>query len=356
MARPEQTEKATPRRRGEVRSQGRVARSAEVAPAFIFLVGIMILHFGFTFWLGSLSALLETTFTHIASNEPVNIFSAWGYFGRGFAPLVPLLGFFFFAAVVIAYGANVLQFGFLFTAQPLMPRFSKLNPLNGLTNILLSKQTFVALGKQLLKLFAVCFIIFLAVQDNLPMIYNSAHNSPRDWMTSIEGLVYAVALRFALFLVAMALLDFAYQRWQYEENLKMSKAEVKDEQRSMEGAPEAKQAVKQHQRAAARRRMMSSVPKATVVVTNPTHFACALEWDEVAMEAPVLTAKGADLMARRIRELAKEHDVPLVENPTLARTLYYKVEIDSPVPPELYAATAQVIAFVYRLKRKTVAS
>lgn len=355
MARPEQTEKATPKRRGEVRSQGRVARSADVAPAFIFLAGVIIVHFGFMYWLGSLFNLMQVTFAHIASDDPINIYSAWGYFGRGFAPLVPFLALFFFAAVLIAYAGNVLQFGFLFTATPLMPKFSKLNPLNGLTNILLSKQTFVSLGKQILKLMAVCFIIFLAVYDNLPMIYNSARNSPHDWLIAIEGLVYAVALRFALFLVAMALLDFAYQRWQYEENLKMSKAEVKDEQRSMEGAPEAKQAVKQHQRAAARRRMMASVPKATVVVTNPTHFACALEWDEVTMEAPVLTAKGADLMARRIRELAKEHDVPLVENPTLARTLYYKVDIDSPVPPELYAATAQVIAFVYRLKRKTIA-
>lgn len=174
-------------------------------------------------------------------------------------------------------------------------------------------------------------------------------------MNVIEGLIYGISIRFALFLVAMAMLDFAYQRWQYEDSLKMSKAEVKDEMRSQEGSPEVKGAVKQRLRNSARKRMMAAVPKATVVVTNPTHFACALEWDEVAMEAPVLTAKGADLLARRIRELAKEHEIPIVENPTLARTLYYKVELDHPVPPELYAATAQVIAFVYRLKRKTSA-
>ncbi|MGH7684139.1 MAG: EscU/YscU/HrcU family type III secretion system export apparatus switch protein, partial [Vulcanimicrobiaceae bacterium] len=167
--------------------------------------------------------------------------------------------------------------------------------------------------------------------------------------------IYGIAIRFALFLLAMAMLDFAYQRWQYEESMKMSKAEVKDEHRSQEGSPEAKAAVKQRMRNTARKRMMAAVPKATVVVTNPTHFACALEWDEIKMEAPVLSAKGADLLARRIRELAKEHDVPIVENPTLARTLYYQVELDHPVPPELYAATAQVIAFVYRLKRKIIA-
>ena len=125
MARPEQTEKATPKRRGEVRSQGRVPRSAELAPAFIFLAGVVIIHVGFMYWLGSLYALLQGTFTHIASSQPLNIYSAWNYFGRGFAPLVPLLSIFFFASVAIGYGANVLQFGFLFTPDAADPKFSQ---------------------------------------------------------------------------------------------------------------------------------------------------------------------------------------------------------------------------------------
>lgn len=355
MARPEQTEKPTPKRRSEARQRGQIARSSELSPAFVLLAAVLIFHFGFSFWLNSIYVLIQTSFDHIASEDPVNMYSAWGYFERGLAPVSVLLMFVFCSALVIGYFTNVLQFGFLFTLKPLVPRFSKLNPLTGISNILFSKNTLVQLAKQLLKLFAVVFIIFLSVKDNLAIIWNTARNSPHDWLVAIEGLVYGIALRFALFLIAMALLDYAYQRWQFEENLKMSKAEVKDEQRSTEGAPEARAAVKQRLRASARKRMMAAVPKATVVVTNPTHFACALEWDEVTMEAPVLTAKGADLVARRIRELAKEHNVPLVENPTLARTLYYKVELDHPVPPELYAATAQVIAFVYRLKRKTPA-
>ena len=355
MARPEQTEKPTAKRRGEARSTGRVARSAEIAPAFVLLAAVIIVHIGFSFWLNGVYVLLQSSMDHIASEDQINIYSAWGYFARGFTPLVPILGFIFCAALLIGYMANVLQFGFLFTLSSIKPRFSKLNPLAGISNIMFSKQTAVQFAKQLLKLFAVGFIIFMTVKDNLPMIWNSARNSPHDWINAIEGLVYGISIRFALFLVAMALLDFAYQRWQYEESLKMSKAEVKDEMRSQEGSPEVKAAVKQRLRNSARKRMMAAVPRATVVVTNPTHFACALEWDEIAMEAPVLTAKGADLIARRIRELAKEHDVPIVENPTLARTLYYKVELDHPVPPELYAATAQVIAFVYRLKRKTPA-
>jgi len=149
--------------------------------------------------------------------------------------------------------------------------------------------------------------------------------------------------------------DYAYARRQIEQSLMMSKSEVKEENKQAEGSPEIKGAVKQRQRAAARRRMMSAVPRATVIVTNPTHFAVALEWDEESMAAPVLVAKGADLIAKRIREVAAEHNIPIMENPPLARTLYDKVPLDSPIPPNLYAAVAQVIAFVYKLKNRTVA-
>lgn len=355
MAKPEQTEKATPKRLGEARSQGRVAKSVEVAPAMVFVTSVVILHFGFKFWLAHIYNLMLVNFSHVAAHQPINIFSTWNYFRLGFAPMTPLLIMIFSFAVALGYIGNVLQFGFVFSIGSIKPRFSKLNPMSGLKSILFSKSTAVQLAKQIIKLLAVAAIIFNAVNGQLATIFNTARNSPYDWILVVENLIYTVALRFSLFLVAMALLDLCYQRWQFEDSMKMSKGEVKDEQRSSEGAPEAKQAVKNRARLAARKRMMTAVPKATVVVTNPTHFACALEWNEITMEAPVLTAKGADLMARRIRELAKEHNVPIVENAHLARTLYYKVEIDHPVPSEMYAATAQVIAFVYRLKRKIIA-
>jgi flagellar biosynthetic protein FlhB len=355
MARPEATEKATPKRRQEARGRGQVPRSSELATAFVLLTAFIILHAGFIAWGDTVAITMRAWFTHLAPMQPVTIYSAWGFYVRAFSALIPFLIVIFVAAVAVAYAANVLQFGFLFTAYSIRPKFSKLNPLTGIQNILFSPQTLVSLAKQILKLGAVAMIIFFTVKDDLPTIYNSARNAPHDWLVSIEGITFNIAIRFALFLVAVALLDYAYQRYQLEQSLKMSRTEVKDEQRQQESSPEIRQQVRQRQRAAARRRMMSSVPKATVVVTNPTHFACALEWDEINMEAPILTAKGADLMARRIKELAKEHSVPLVENPTLARTLYYQVDLDSPVPPELYAATAQIIAFVYRLKRKTIA-
>lgn len=355
MAKPEQTEKPTAKRLGEARSKGRIAKSAEIAPALVFVAAVVILHFGFVFWLQHIESLMLTSFKHIASHQAINIFSAWDYFRVGFAPMGPMLTMIFGFALVLGYVGNVLQFGFVFAIGSIKPNFGKLNPIAGMKSILFSKSTAVQLAKQLLKLFAVVAIIASAIHGQLGMIFNTARNSPYDWVIVVENLIYTVALRFSLFLVGMALLDLVYQKWNYEDSMKMSKAEVKDEQKSSEGSPEAKQAVRGRQRAAARKRMMSAIPKATVVVTNPTHFACALEWDEIKMEAPVLTAKGADLVARRIREMAKEYDIPIVENAPLARTLYYKVELDHPVPSELYAATAQVIAFVYRLKRKTIA-
>ena len=164
-----------------------------------------------------------------------------------------------------------------------------------------------------------------------------------------------VGAHLGIVLLVVGIADYIWERRRLETSLKMTKTEVKDEHKQSEGNPEAKGAVRQRQRAAARKRMMAAVPKATVVVTNPTHFAVALEWDELKMDAPVLTAKGADLIAKRIRELAIEHGVPIMENPPLARTLYAKVELDSPVPPDLYAAVAQVIAFVYKLRNRTIA-
>ncbi len=154
----------------------------------------------------------------------------------------------------------------------------------------------------------------------------------------------------------LGIADYIWERRRLEQSLKMTKTEVKDEHKQSEGNPESRQALRQRQRAMARKRMMAAVPKATVIVTNPTHYAVALTWDELKMDAPVLVAKGADLIAKRIRDLATEHGVPIMENPPLARTLYAKVELDSPVPPDLYAAVAQVIAFVYKLKNRTVSS
>jgi flagellar biosynthetic protein FlhB len=347
MARPEQTEKATPKRVGEAREKGQVARSPDIGGGAIFLAIIITLHITFmhTFALAanSFAVALQSANGHV----PVNIHSAWGLFARTFASYVALLAVAFGAAVALGVLANVLQFGFLFTPKKLQPKFSVLNPFPAAKRLFFSAQALVQLAKQLAKLSIVVILIFMQLHDQIPMFYQLAHASPADIVLAVENMAYGIGIRFGILFFVLGCADYAWERHRLAESLKMTKTEVKDEHRQSDGNPEVRQAVKQRQRATARRRMMAAV-------TNPTHFAVALEWDEITMDAPVLTAKGADLMARRIRELARDHNIPIMENAPLARALYDKVELDSPVPPNLYAAVAQVIAFVYRLKGRAV--
>ncbi len=354
MAKPEQTEKATPKRREEARGRGQVAKSTDLAGAVVFLAGVFVLHAFMPAALGSLSTILQEILWRIHEHQDLTITSSWMLFARGFGALSLLMGALFGVALIAGIGVNVLQTGFLVSMTPLVPSFNRINPLTGFQR-LFSKQVLVNLAKQLLKLAAVAIIIWSSVAGNINTLMMLGQLPPGSVVSFVGDLIYNVGWKFGFLLLIVGLLDYAYEKWQYEESLKMSKQEVKDEYRQSEGNPEAKAAVKRRQREFARRRMMAAVPKATVVVTNPTHFAVALEWDEIKMEAPVVTAKGADLIAKRIREIAQEHGVPIMENPPLARTLYAKVELDQSIPPNLYAAVAQVIAFVFKLKRKTIA-
>jgi flagellar biosynthetic protein FlhB len=355
MPKPEQTEKPTPKRVNEARSRGQVPRSPDAGGAAIFLAIIIALHLTFndTFALGARSFAIALQ--NANGLTPVTIHSVWGLFARATTSYIGLLSVAFLAGTVIALLANFLQFGFLFAPKKLQPRFSVLNPLPGLQRIFFSQSTLVQLAKQLLKVGIVIVIVVQQVYDKIPLFLSLAHASPFDIIVVIEGICYNIGIRFGLLFFVVGVGDYFFEKKRLTDSLKMTKTEVKDENRQQDGNPEVKQAVRQRQRAMARKRMMAAVPRATVIVTNPTHFAVALEWDEITMDAPLLTAKGADLMARRIRELAREHNVPIMENPPLARTLYDKVELDSPVPPNLYAAVAQVIAFVYKLKNRTIA-
>ena len=354
MPRPEQTERATPKRREEARKRGQVAKSPDLAGAAVFLAGVFVLHALASVTFSNISATMQAVLWRLHEHQDFTIQSVWMLFARAFGATALLMALLFGAALVAGVGVNVLQAGFLFSLQPIVPSFNKINPVTGLQR-LFSKQVLVNLAKQLLKLGAVLVIIYTSVMANINTLFMLGQMSSTQIIGFIGDLIFGIGWKFGFFLLVVGLLDFAYEKWQYEENLKMSKQEVKDEYRQSEGNPEVKGAVKRRQREFARRRMMAAVPRATVVVTNPTHFAVALEWDEVKMDAPLVTAKGADLVAKRIREIAKEHGVPIMENAPLARTLYAKVELDQTIPSNLYAAVAQVIAFVYKLKRKTIA-
>ena len=355
MAKPEQTEKPTPKRKREARQRGQVPRSPDIGAAAIFLVMVIVLHVGFLATMDAAARAMTVSLSNAATAGPYTYRSIAGLFAHAFLPFSTLIAMAFCAAIAVAIVVNLLQFGFLFAPGLLAPNFGKLNPFSGIKRLLVSKQTLMNLAKQLVKLTIVFTLVWMSVRNNFTMFYALGHAAPRDIVLAAEGLLFGIGIRFAIFLMIIGIIDYVWERRQLLDSLKMTKQEVKDEAKQSEGNPEAKQALRQRQRAMARRRMMAAVPKATVVVTNPTHYAVALEWDEITMDAPILTAKGADLLAKRIRELAAEHGVPVMENPTLARTLYAKVELDSPVPPDLYAAVAQVIAFVYRLKNRTIA-
>jgi flagellar biosynthesis protein FlhB len=354
MAKPEQTEKATPKRRQEARERGQVPRSIELAGSVIFLSVVLTMHALFGRFIGGMQGTASSYFQHVAEQGDPTYQSIVRLFveaGAGFVWVVLIV---FGVAIVAGVGANLLQFGFVLTTVPFKWNFGRLNPLNGFKN-LFSKRILVNLAKQFIKLGAVALILYTTIASNVGIFARVGQTDPAGVVQLTFDTIFSIAWKFGLFLVIVGLFDYAYERWQLEENLKMTKNEVKDEMRQSEGNPEAKMALKKRQREFARRRMMNAVPRATVVVTNPTHYAVALEWDEVKMDAPVVIAKGADLLAKRIRDIAKEHAIPIMENPPLARTLYDKVELDQPIPPNLYAAVAQVIAFVYKLKRKTIA-
>ena len=354
MPKPEQTEKATPKRKSDARKRGQVAKSQELAGSFVFLSSVMVLHAYGSQTIGHMDATMQSSLAHAVRTEGYTIFSVWSLFAQTFGSFGMVLVVMFGLAVLLGLLLNLFQVGFLFTFKTITPTFSKINPLSGFQR-LFSKQVAVNLAKQLVKLVAVFILINSALYGHRDLLVAVGGMTPAEMFNQLSGLVYDVAWRFGVFLIIIAFADYAYERYQYEQNLKMTKQEVKDEARQAEGNPEVRGALKRRQREFARRRMMQAVPRATVVVTNPTHFAVALEWDEVEMDAPVVLAKGADLIAKRIRELAIEHGIPILENPPLARTLYEKVELNTAVPPQLYAAVAQVIAFVYRMKRKTIA-
>ncbi len=354
MAKPEQTEKPTPKRRKEARDRGQVPKSQDLTSAVIFLAAVFALHAFFNPMMVGLESSVTSSLQHVAVHGDPTFHSVWVQFLEAGSGIGAALLVVFAVVMAAAILSNLFQFGFLFSFKPIVPSFSKLNPLNGFKQMF-SKRVAVNLAKQLLKLSAVVVILYTAISHNIDFFAAVGQAPPSQMMEMTYDIVYGISWKFGLLLFVVGMADYLYERWQLEDTLKMSKTEVKDEWRQSEGNPEAKTALKRRQREFARRRMMSAVPRATVIVTNPTHFAVALEWDDAGMDAPVVVAKGADLVAKRIRDIAREHGVPIMENPPLARTLYDRVELDQSIPPHLYAAVAQVIAFVYKLKRKTIA-
>ncbi|MBZ5789997.1 flagellar biosynthesis protein FlhB [Burkholderia sp. D-99] len=345
----DKTEAATPRRREKAREEGQVARSRELASFALLAAGF------YGAWLlagpsgGHLQAMLRGAFTfdRATAFDTNRMLSAAGSASlEGFAALLPLLALTGVAALL----APMALGGWLISQKTFELKFDRLNPISGLGRIF-SIQGPIQLGMSLAKTLVVGGIGGVAIWRS------------KDELLGLATQPLGVALPDALHLVAVccgttvagmlvvAALDVPYQIWQYNKKLRMTKEEVKREHRENEGDPHVKGRIRQQQRAIARRRMMAAVPKADVVVTNPTHFAVALQYTDGEMRAPKVVAKGVNLVAARIRELAAEHNVPLLEAPPLARALYHNVELEREIPGSLYSAVAEVLAWVYQLKR-----
>jgi flagellar biosynthetic protein FlhB len=252
-------------------------------------------------------------------------------------------------AYLVSFVCDVAQVGWHPTSKPLMPKFSKLNPLKGFKKIF-SKEAVVELIKSILKIGIVLIVAYSYIKkngDGLFLLYDMSLNAG---VAATGNLVINLGIRVAVAYLIIAFADFGYQKWKHNDDLKMTKQEVKDEYKQQEGDPQVKGRIRQKMREVSQRRMMQNLPKADVVITNPTHYAVALMYDAEKYDAPIVIAKGEDYLAARIKEVARENDIEIVENKPLARMLYANVEIGEVVPPDLYQAVAEVLAFVYHLK------
>lgn len=343
------TEKASGKRRGEARRKGQIARS-QTLPSAVVLLGL--------FWLlgilaasmvHSLSGMLERILSS-ASPQELSQERLQGLLVRCAIEVSKALFMFTGAALVLSVGSNIAQGGLTFSTYRLGLHFENLNPAAGIRRLLPSASG-VELLKNLLTIAIVVHFGYSTYREGLGEFPKFMLMSPVTIALKTGSMIYRFALKSSLYLVVLAICDYFWKRHQFEEELKMTKQEVKDEAKNAEGNPETRSRIRRKQREVAMRRMMAAVPKADVVITNPTHFAVALSYQPGKMGAPIVLAKGQDHVALRIRKIAGEHKVPLVENKPLARTLYKAVEVGEAIPGELFKAVAEVLAYVYKLKQ-----
>ena len=351
----DKTEKATPKKLDDARKEGRVARSSDLINGFMLLLMFFVLKlFG-----GIMANLFLNSFVKYynkASDISMEVFDVKQAVNLSneividivIASLPVLIGSF-----VVALVGNIVQVGWKVTGKPLKPKLDRLNPIGGFKRMF-SQEKVVELIKSILKVLAIALVAYNEVKDRWKFILNLYDFEFMQAVLNIFDIVLDVGIKISVIFVIIGLADFGYQKWKHLHDLRMSKQEVKDEMKQSEGDPQIKGQIRQKMREGARRRMMQDLPKADVVITNPTHFAVAVKYDKETAEAPYVLAKGADYVAANIKEIAKANNIEIVENKPLARMLYYNVEIGDQIPPELYQMVAEVLAYVYSVKNKEI--
>jgi len=354
MAGDNRTEKPTGKRRSEARNKGQVAKSVEITSVAALFVGMWMLNSKAGDLVNGYAAVTREAFREMAlrGERPEAVLSL--------AATLLVTGAMVVAPVVLAVGVtgiavNALQVGPMFSVEVLKPNLGKLNPITGLRR-LWSPRVLLELLKAAGKLAVVGFVAYQVIIERYPTIAALQYASPTGALVTLGSVILEIAQKCGVVLLVMAAADYVYQKRSYESSLMMTREEVKEEAKQAEGNPQIKAKLRSLQRQYARARMMHAVPHADVVVTNPTHYAVALEYKPQKMQAPLVTAKGQMLIAEQIKRVAREHGVPVVENPPLARALYASVEIGDAIPPEMYQAVAEVLAFIYRLRRQQPSS
>lgn len=344
----ERTEAPTPRRRQEARENGNVARSPDLTATISLLASFVLLYLFGLKLLSGMKRLVESMLSssyagNLARAEDIGAMA--GFAARvGMDALAPLV----LCGAAIAVLANICQVGFLVSTKPLEPNLTKLSPIRGAKN-LVNKRAAIRLIMSLAKVGAIGIVATWFIMLDLDRIMMLSELEPLSMVRSVSQLVFSLAMKIAMVLLVLAILDYAFQYWQREQELKMTKEDVRQEMKRMEGDPLTKQRRSRVARQLALQRIAQTVPNTDVVVTNPTHFAVALQYDGQRMSAPKVVAKGADLIAMRIRQIALANEIPIVERKELARTLYRHVEVGQEVPPQFYNAVAEILAYVYRI-------
>lgn len=347
----EKTEKATPKKRQDSRKKGQVLKSQDVTSAIVLLFVFLFLFFAAGFMRDRFFMFFLHAFTEYVPQDRIDADKVMLIYGEILIQMAFILLPIMLIAMVAAVGANLFQFGLLFTAEPLKFDLKKIDPIKGLKRIF-SIRAIVELMKSILKISFIGSTTSLILWMNIDKVLGLAFKTPADILTTIGQLTALMGIVASFVLLFISILDFFYQKFDYEKNLKMSKQDIKDEHKNSEGDPIIKSRIKQRQREMAMRRMMQEIPQADVVITNPTHYAIAIKYDDGDMDAPIVVAKGVDFVAQKIKLIAKEHEIVMVENRPLARAMYDEVEIGERIPEAFFKAVAEILAYVYRIQRK----
>ncbi len=341
MADEERTEQATPRKRQEARKKGQVARSTEINGAALFLGLVLLLPVSMRWGGERLLTAFQQQMMQAGMMRPSDamLLSALAF-------LAPLLA----GAFLIALVANAMQVGIYLTAQPLQPDLNRINPVRGFQR-LFSQRSAVELLKAVLKFGLIAWVAWRTLQAETERLVFAGQLPMPHALAPMTDALYQVGLRVGALWLVLAIIDYLYQRWDFEKTIRMSRYELKEEYKQMEGDPYLRAKIRQKMQEAARQRSVQDVRRADVVVTNPVTYAVALRYDRATMSAPRVVAKGKGWLAQRIREEALRWHVPIVPNPPLARSLYAQVDIGDEIPSTLYQAVAEVLAYVYRLRR-----